>query len=86
MIQEASITGVLRTVFVVIGVLAVLRFLGKVMIARREAAKLQELEKVKDEIRKAQIKAEKEKGKVSIHNSSTSNSHPVNDVDFEEIN
>ena len=35
MIVEASVTGIFRTILIIIGTLALLRFLGRIMIAKR---------------------------------------------------
>lgn len=86
MIHEASFTGVIRTIFILIGVITVLRFLGKLMIAKREREKLNALNKQKDAVRNAKVVAEKNLGKVTIQQSdSTSNQDTIVDVNFEEM-
>lgn len=46
-IAEASLTGVIRMVFIIIGVLVVLRFVGQLMLAKRNIAEEKELERQK---------------------------------------
>ena len=83
MVVEASISGLFKTILILIGVLVLLRFLGRVMIAKRNLD--QEREDLARE--KAFAKERNEKlrnfGKVTI-----SKSHPkgdVQDVDYEEV-
>lgn len=78
-----SIPGVVRTILIIIAVMVILRFIGKVMIARREM----EAQKAHDRKQKAFEKAKKESvknvGRVSIGKSSGSSD--IEDVDFEEV-
>jgi hypothetical protein len=82
---EASVTGLLRTVFVIIGVFTLLRFIGRLLIAKREQDKMKSLELKGKEIKQAQEQARKNKGNISIHTNTSdfSNGNTV-DVDFEE--
>ena len=57
MIVEASVTGIFRTILIIVGTLALLRFLGRIMIAKRN------LEEERS-ILKAQRKQEKELEKI----------------------
>ncbi len=91
MVVEASITGVFRTILIVVGAIVVLRFLGQLMIAKRNM----EEERLHSQ---RQRKAEHERneklknfGKTKVINNArsgnTRSAHSTNveDVDFEEI-
>ena len=84
-IAEASITGVFRMVFIIIGVLVVLRFVGQLMIAKRNIAE----EKEMDRRRKAQNAEARRKrkhlGKTQILGKKQSSNDGFEDVEFEEI-
>lgn len=85
MVVEASISGLLKTILILIGALVLLRFLGRVMIAKRNL----EQERVDLAREKEFVKERNEKlknfGKVSVSKSGGSKGD-VQDVDYEEIN
>jgi hypothetical protein len=87
MIQEASVAGVLKTALILIGALVLLRFLGRVMIAKRN---LDEERQMLDRERKFQReRSEKLRdfGKVTVSGKQTrGKTTDAEDVDFEEIN
>lgn len=66
MIQEASVTGLFRTVFIIIGVIAVLRFIGRFIATKRQRDDLRELELQQKEVKQAKEEAEKNSGKITI--------------------
>jgi hypothetical protein len=82
MIVAASFTGVIKTVLILIGVLIVLRIIGRTMIAKRNLEherdlinREREFEKKKDFVRKNQGKTSiLSKGKIQAE-----------DADFEEV-
>jgi hypothetical protein len=82
MIVAASFTGVIKTVLILIGVLVILRIIGRTMIAKRNLEherdlinREREFEKKKDFIRKNQGKTSiLSKGKIQAE-----------DADFEEV-
>jgi len=81
MIVEASVTGLIKTTLIIIGAMVVLKFIGQLMIAKRNISdqnRLKEEEKEKNRIRN---QYEKNKGKTSILKHRISN---VEDVDFIE--
>lgn len=85
MIYEASVTGLIRTILIIIGVMVVLRIIGRIMVARREMEK-------ENQRRKAEKAFEKEKqhkinnfGKVKISDKSSTSSDE-DYVDYEEVN
>lgn len=84
MVAEASISGLFKTIVIIIGALVLLRFLGRVMIAKRNLD--QEREDLARE--KAFVKERNEKlknfGKVTVSKSTPKGE--VQDVDYEEVN
>jgi hypothetical protein len=82
MIITASFTGVIKTVLILIGVLVILRIIGRTMIAKRNLEherdlinREREFEKKKDFVRKNQGKTSiLSKGKIQAE-----------DADFEEV-
>ena len=82
MIVAASFTGVIKTVLILIGVLIILRIIGRTMIAKRNLEherdlinREREFEKKKDFVRKNQGKTSiLSKGKIQAE-----------DADFEEV-
>jgi hypothetical protein len=83
MIAEAGITSLVRIVLLIIGAFVVLRFLGRVMIAKRNLEEEREaLRKEKDFVRERNQKL-KNFGKVSVTKSEPKGT--VQDVDYEEL-
>ena len=82
-IVEASVSGLLKTALMILGALVLLRFLGRVMIAKRNL----DQERVDLAREKEFVKERNEKlknfGKVSVSKSSPKGD--VQDVDYEEI-
>jgi hypothetical protein len=82
-IVEASISGLFKTILILIGALVLLRFLGRVMIAKRNL----DQERVDLAREKEFVKERNEKlknfGKVSVSKSSPKGD--VQDVEYEEI-
>lgn len=84
MVAEASVVGVFRTLLVLIGLFFVLRFFGRLAIAKRNLDE----EKALNEQRKREAadreRVSKNLGKTKIIDKSNPNSN-IEDVDFEEI-
>jgi hypothetical protein len=84
-IAEASLTGAIRMILIIIGVLVVLRFVGQLMLAKRNLAEEKELDRQK----KAQdVEAKRKKrnlGRTQILGKKQSSSDGIEDVDFEEV-
>ena len=82
---EASFTGVIRTILIIVGVIVLLRFIGQWMNAKRNMA---EEEAMKQQAQKLQaernLKA-KNLGKTSIIGKGKTTSGDIEDVDFVEI-
>jgi hypothetical protein len=89
-IVQASIVGILKTVLILIGTFVLLRFIGQLMIAKRNLAEEKKLHEDTVKAEKERINKLKNFGKISIlsgpskrkeHSSITA----TEDVDFEEI-
>lgn len=78
-----SIQGVFRTVLIIIAVIVILRFIGKLMIAKRNLDEDRAYERKQKAYQKAKQDSELNKGKIHI---SKKVSGEVEDVDFEELN
>jgi len=91
MIVEASVTGIFRTILIIVGTLALLRFLGRIMIAKRNLEEERSILKAQRKQEKELEKVKKRFSKTDIINDNSNSSHPkinpnkVEDVDFEEI-
>lgn len=91
MIVEASVTGIFRTILIIVGTLALLRFLGRIMIAKRNLEEERSILKAKRKQEKELEKIKKRFGKKDIVNDNSNSNHlkinpnKVEDVDFEEI-
>ncbi len=84
MVVTASISGVLKTILMLLGAMVVLKYLGQLMIAKRNIAEQSRFREEQDEIQKQKAYFERNKGKISILRNATPGN--VNDVDYEEIN
>lgn len=78
-----SIQGVFRTILIIIAVLVIMRFIGKLMIAKRNLDEEKTHERKQQAYKKAKKDSELNKGKVHI---SKSTNGDVEDIDFEEMN
>lgn len=83
MVVTASVSGVLKTVLMLLGAMVVLKYLGQLMVAKRNIAEQNKFREEQDRIQKQKANFERNKGKISI----LRNVHPSNvkDVDYEEI-
>lgn len=83
MIVTASLTGLIKTVFILIGVFVVLRFLGRVMLAKNAMEEeRRQLTKEKEFLKERNQKL-KSFGKVSVLNSKPKGD--IQDVDYEDV-
>ena len=84
MIQEASVTGLIRTILIIVGVLVVLRLIGRIMMAKREMEN-------ENRQRRAEKAFEKERQqKIQNFGKVNSSDRPANSsnedyVDYEEV-
>ena len=77
-----SITGTVRMVLIIIAVFVILRFIGRLMAAKRNHAAEQQHKLQQEEIKKAKAASERNKGKVEIL---SKGNHNAEDVDYEEL-
>ncbi len=77
-----SISGLLKTVLIIIGVFVALRFLGQMMIAKRNIDEQNSLKDKQQKFNQEKEFVEKNKGKISI--SKISDKSAV-DVDYVEV-
>ena len=85
MIVEASATGLVRTLLIIGGVFLLLRFLGQLMVAKRN---MEEEQSFNSKQRKfeAEKKVKKQtEGKTKILGKNVSNNSIIQDVYFEEV-
>ena len=78
-----SITGLVRTLLIIIAVIVILRFLGQLMNAKRNRDAEKQLERQQRKEAEERKNYERNKGKISISKSSKDDF--AEDTDFEEI-
>ena len=82
-IVEASFSGFLKTILIIIGVFVLLRFLGRVMIAKRNLDEEREMLKREKDFARERNQKLRDFGKVSINKGAPKGN--VEDVDYEEV-
>lgn len=83
MVVTASISGVLKTILMLLGAMVVLKYLGQLMVAKRNIAEQNKFRAEQDKIQKQKAHFERNKGKISILRNDTLGN--VKDVDYEEV-
>ena len=78
-----SISGLFRTILIIIGVIVLLRFIGQFMIARRNMAEQQAMKQRESATRNMKRAVEKNLGKTQVV--SGKNQSHAEDVDYEEL-
>jgi uncharacterized membrane protein YhiD involved in acid resistance len=81
---EASVTGLFRTVLIIIGVFVLLRYVGQWMNVKRNNDEEQRLSNQRAQAKKEREHKQKNLGKTNILKKNSS-STDVEDVDFEEL-
>ena len=85
-VSEASVVGLFKMVFIIIGVLVVLRFVGRLNVAKRNLAEEQRMKDTQNRFNKEKKKKTKESlGKTSVLGKKQNDSNDIQDVDFEEV-
>jgi uncharacterized membrane protein len=82
---EASFTGLIRTVLILIGIFVVVRFIGQLMNAKRNVAAEEHMKRHTEKMKKARERTAKNLGKTTVIKNGKNTSGDVEDVDFEEI-
>lgn len=91
MIAEASIVGIFKTVLLILGAFVLLRFLGQLMIAKRNMEEERMLNKKHRDVEAERNQKLKDFGKTSILNAKKKSPTKkegdfIQDVDYEEMN
>jgi hypothetical protein len=89
-VAEASIPGLFRTILIIIGVIVLLRFLGQVMMAKRNMEEERRLNAQQRKSEKERAEKLRDFGKTSILHSKGSSlgksgHSDIQDVDYEEL-
>jgi hypothetical protein len=89
-VVEASVSGFFRTILIIIGGIVALRFLGQLMIAKRNMEEEREMNERQRKFEQERSEKLKKFGKISIlggskKKSSDTNDSDVVDVDYEEV-
>lgn len=84
-IAEASLTGAIRMILIIIGALVVLRFVGQLMIAKRNISEEKELDRQKKAHDAEANRKKRNLGRTQILGKSRSSHDGAEDVDFEEV-
>jgi len=90
-IVEASITGLFRTVLIILGAFVLLRFLGQLMMAKRNMEEERKINERQRAFEKERFEKMKKFGKTTVLNENNVskknglNDSKIEDVDFEVI-
>jgi hypothetical protein len=79
----ASIQGTFKMILMIIGAFVLLRFLGQLMVAKRNLAEQKRHEDFRNELEKQRSFYKKNSGKINILGKKHSSN--VQDVDYEEV-
>lgn len=82
---EASFTGLIRTVLILIGVFVIVRFIGQLMNAKRNMAEQADMKNREEKMKKAKEHTARNLGKTTILRKGRNAPGDIEDVDFEEI-
>lgn len=84
-VAEASFTGTIKMILMIIGVLVVLRFFGQLMNAKRNMEEEREMNRRQRDLDEEAWKKKKYFGKTRVLDKNSKSSGVVEDVNFEEI-
>jgi ABC-type transport system involved in Fe-S cluster assembly fused permease/ATPase subunit len=88
MVVEASITGLFKTIFIIIGVVVFFRFIGRLMIVKRQMEAERKMNAESNKTQKERAQKLKNFGKVSViskEDKRKPNYSKVEDVNYEEF-
>lgn len=77
-----SISGTFRMILIIVAIFVILRFIGRLMVAKRNMDEERNFNQNNDAYRRAKEKSEREKGKVNVVERGY---RDAEDVDFEEV-
>lgn len=83
MVAEASVIGLIKTTLIIVGGMVVLKFIGQLMITKRNINEQNRMKQAEFHLKKEKEHYERNKGKISILRKNTVRN--VQDVDFEDI-
>lgn len=72
-------------ILIIIGVIVLLRFMGQLMIAKRNIDDQNRSKAERDQLEKQRRHVEKNKGKTTLVGKIAKSSEPFEDVDYEEV-
>ncbi len=81
---EASVTGLVRTLLIIVGVIVLLRFLGQLMNAKKNMEAERELNERQRKFNSEKERKRKNLGKTSVLKKGQSSDN-IEDVDYEEM-
>ena len=84
-VAEASVTGAFKMILMIVGALVVLRFIGQLMIVKKNMEEERELNRQQRKMEAEARKTQKHFGKTRILGKNTGGSDSVEDVNFEEV-
>ncbi|MGM0479241.1 MAG: hypothetical protein ACQERC_08450 [Bacteroidota bacterium] len=76
-----SVTGTIRMILIIIAVFVIVRFIGKLLMAKRSIDEDKRFHQNNDAFKKAKERSEKEKGKIDV----VDRYRDAEDADYEEI-
>ncbi len=77
--------GLIRMVLLIVGVIVALRFIGQLMIAKRNIDEQNRSQAERNQLEKQRRHVERNKGKTTLVGKTSKASEPFEDVDYEEV-
>ncbi len=77
--------GLIRMVLLIVGVIVALRFIGQLMIAKRNIDEQNRSKAERNQLEKQRRHVEKNKGKTTLVGKTSKAIEPFEDVDYEEV-
>ena len=77
--------GLIRMVLLIVGVIVALRFIGQLMIAKRNIDEQNRSQAERNQLEKQRRHVEKNKGKTTLVGKTSKAIEPFEDVDYEEV-
>ena len=84
-VSEASIIGLFKMIFIIIGALIVLRFVGQLMNAKRNIHDEQKMNDSQKRFNSEKKRKKEHLGKTQVLGKDQNNGNDIEDVEFEEI-
>jgi uncharacterized membrane protein YgaE (UPF0421/DUF939 family) len=84
-IAQASLGGLFKTILIIIGAFVALRFIGQMMIAKRNLDEQRDMEEKEKKFQRERKEKLRDFGKVTVSKSNPATKGDIQDIDFEEI-